>query len=71
VPGDGAGCIAEVVRRDPTSDVLGLRNHSTQTWTMVFSAAGGMTRNEVPPGKTMRLIRQSRVNFGAVEGIVR
>ena len=38
---------------------------------MVFSAAGGMTRNEVPPGKTMRLIRQSRVNFGAVEGIVR
>ncbi|MBK8766413.1 MAG: PrsW family intramembrane metalloprotease [Burkholderiaceae bacterium] len=71
VPRDGGRCIAEVVRRDETSDVLGLRNHSTQTWTMVFSAAGGMTRNEVPPGKTMRLIRQSRVNFGAVEGIVR
>ena len=60
-----------MVRRDEASDVLGLRNRSTQTWTMSVSGAGGMTRNEVPPGKTMRLIRQSRVNFGSVEGIVR
>ena len=60
-----------MVRRDEDSEVLGLRNSSTQTWTMIDSRAGGMIRNEVPPGKTMRLIRQSRVNFGSVEGIVR
>ena len=71
VPRDGGRCIAEVVRRDDASDVLGLRNSSTHTWTMIVSGADGMTRNEVPPGKTMRLIRQSRVNFGSVEGIVR
>lgn len=66
-PGGHDGVVAEVVANPSNPNLLGLRNHSQQSWSMT---AGGESRT-VDPGQTVRLAAGVRLKFGFVSGDIR
>jgi RsiW-degrading membrane proteinase PrsW (M82 family) len=64
VAGEPDGVVACVERRDPQSDVLGLCNLSTRTW----SATTRKGNREIPPGHVIKVQPGTEIDFGDVTG---
>jgi len=59
----GKGPVAEVSRNPNDPTILGLKNLTSQTWSVTGSGA-----RIVPPGKSIRLATGTTINFGSVKG---
>lgn len=62
------GAVAEVVPHPTRSDVFGLRNLTTEKWTLT---APDESKAEVPPGKAAPIVNGNRIGFGRRTGEVR
>src|SRR5262249_29942849 len=59
---------AEMSQHPTDPNVWGLKNVSSGQW--VVTMPDGTTR-DVPPGRSVRLTSDSRIQFGSVEGLLR
>jgi len=65
---DFSTVIAEVVRHPTDPNVWGLKNLTDQKW--VATLPNGNLR-DVEPGRSVPLVTETKINFGAVEGEIR